>query len=147
MYNSADPPLILLVAGLFIGITSCTAFVVSLKQLLKEWSKNRSNRSNRQDACSTSTNLAKLRGVQVLLPFSGIALGICIFLASCLQVFAFSGIIAYGFSFPLTVLMAGLVWYQLTRLFNQLEQRGLRGIDLDDLSLGKIIPQQNTRDN
>ncbi|VXD22418.1 conserved membrane hypothetical protein [Planktothrix serta PCC 8927] len=136
MYNSADPPLLLLVVGLFIGITSCTAFVVSLKQLLKEWSKNRSTR-----------NLANLRGVQVVFPFSGIALGICIFLASCLQVFAFSGIIAYGFSFPLTVLMAGLVWYQLTRLFNQLEKRGLRGIDLDDLSLGKIIPQQNLRDN
>jgi hypothetical protein len=140
MYNSADPPLVLLVAGLFIGITSCTAFVVSLKQLLKEWSKN-----HRQDACST--NLANLQGVQVFFPFSGIALGICIFLASCLQVFAFSGIIAYGFSIPLTVLMAGLVWYQLTRLFNQLEERGLRGIDLDDLSLGKIIPQQNPPEN
>ncbi|MBD2485668.1 hypothetical protein [Planktothrix sp. FACHB-1365] len=136
MYNSADPPLLLLVAGLFIGITSCTAFVVTLKQLLKEWSKNRSTR-----------NLANLRGTQVFFPFSGVALGICIFLASCLQVFAFSGIIAYGFSIPLTVLMAGLVWYQLTRLFNQLEERGLRGIDLDDLSLGKIIPQQNPQDN
>jgi len=43
--------------------------------------------------------------------------------------------------------MAGLVWYQLTRLFNQLEQKGLRGIDLDDLSLGKIIPQQNPPEN
>ncbi|CAD5944439.1 hypothetical protein PCC9214_02144 [Planktothrix tepida] len=136
MYNSADPPLILLVAGLFIGITSCTAFVVTLKQLLKEWSKNRSTR-----------NLANLRGAQVFFPFSGVAVGICIFLASCLQVFAFSEIIAYGFSIPLTVLMAGLVWYQLTRLFNQLEEKGLRGIDLDDLSLGKIIPQQNPRDN
>ncbi|MBE9144118.1 hypothetical protein [Planktothrix mougeotii] len=142
MYNSADPPLLLLVAGLFIGITSCTAFVVTLKQLLKEWAKNR---IDRQDACST--NLANLRGAQVFFPFLGVAVGICIFLASCLQVFAFSGIIAYGFSIPLTVLMAGLVWYQLTRLFNQLEERGLRGIDLDDLSLGKIIPQQNLQDN
>jgi hypothetical protein len=136
MYNAADPPLVLLFAGLFIGITCCTAFVVTLKQLLKEWSKNRSTR-----------NLANLRGVQVLFPFVGVALGICIFLASCLQVFAFSELIAYTFSIPLTVLMAGLVWYQLTRLFNQMEQRGLRGIDLDDLSLGKIIPQQNPPQN
>ena len=136
MYNAADPPLVLLFAGLFIGITSCTAFVVTLQQLLKEWSKNRSTR-----------NLANLRGVQVLFTFVGVALGIRIFLASCLQVFAFSELIAYTFSIPLTVLMAGLVWYQLTRLFNQLEQRGLRGIDLDDLSLGKIIPQQNPPKN
>ncbi len=136
MYNSADPPLVLMFTGLFIGITSCTAFVVSLKQLLKAWSKNRS-----------TLNLANLQGVQVFFPFLGVGLGICIFLASCLEVFAFSGFIAYGFSLPLTVLMAGLVWYQLTRLFNQLEERGLRGIDLDDLSLGKIIPQQNLPEN
>jgi hypothetical protein len=64
-----------------------------------------------------------------------------------LEVFAFSESFAYGFSIPLTALMAGLVWYQLTRLFNQLEQKGLRGIDLDDLSLGKIIPQQNPPKN
>ncbi|CAC5343102.1 MULTISPECIES: hypothetical protein [Planktothrix] len=136
MYNSANPPLVLLLGGLFIGITCCTAFVVNLKQLLKEWSKNRSSR-----------NLANLRGFPILFPFLGIGLGICIFLASCLEVFAFSETFAYGFSIPLTALMAGLVWYQLTRLFNQLEQKGLRGIDLDDLSLGKIIPQQNPPEN
>lgn len=134
MYTYYDPPYFLLIAGLFIGITSCTAFVVSLKQLLKQWSKNRSSR-----------NIANLRGIQVFLPFLGVALGICIFLASCLQIFAFSALIAYSFSVPLTLAMAGLVWYQLTRLFMQLEQRGFKGINLDDLSLGKIIPQQNPR--
>ncbi|WP_413160755.1 hypothetical protein ACL6C3_19790 [Capilliphycus salinus ALCB114379] len=132
MYEMSDPPYVILALGLFAGITSCTAFITTLKQLLKEWSRSRSTRA-----------LAKLRGFQLLFPFCGIAIGICLFLASCLQVFTFSAFFSYSFSIPLTVLMAGLVWYQLTRLLIQLEQKGAKGIDLDDLSLGKIIPQSS----
>ncbi|ERT09097.1 hypothetical protein M595_0869 [Lyngbya aestuarii BL J] len=132
MYEISDPPYVILVVGLFAGITSCTAFITTLKQLLKEWSSSRSTRV-----------LANLRGFQLLLPYSGITVGICLFLASCLQVFTFSAMFSYSFSIPLTVLMAGLVWYQLTRLLIQLEQKGTKGIDLDDLSLGKMIPQKD----
>ncbi|MEL7037264.1 MAG: hypothetical protein AAFO04_16810 [Cyanobacteria bacterium J06592_8] len=136
MYEMSGPPYIILVVGLFAGITSCTAFITTLKQLLKEWSVSRSTRA-----------LANLRGFQLLLPFCGIAVGICLFLASCLQIFTFSYTFSYSFSIPLTLLMAGLVWYQLTRLLIQLEQKGAKGIDLDDLSLGKMIPQTNPPEN
>ncbi|MCG5060576.1 MAG: hypothetical protein KA714_22025 [Limnoraphis sp. WC205] len=132
MYEMSDPPYFVLVVGLFAGITSCTAFITTLKQLLKEWSSSRS-----------TSALANLRGFQLLFPFCGIAVGIALFLASCLQVFTFSAMFSYSFSIPLTVLMAGLVWYQLTRLLIQLEEKGVKGIDLDDLSLGKIIPQKD----
>lgn len=132
MYEVSQPPYFLLVAGLFIGIASCAAFITTLKALVEEWKSIRSSRV-----------FSQMRGVQLLLPFLGTAIGIGIFLASCLQVFAFSAEVAYGFSVPLTVLLAGLVWFQLSQLLNQLEKGGSKALNLDDLSLGRMIPQIN----
>lgn len=127
-----DPPYFLLAAGLWVGIICCIPFVATLKQLVKDWKVNKSSRA-----------IAQLRGFRMLAPYLGSGVGICVFLASCLQIFAISGAVAYALSVPVTIMMAGSVWFQFTRVLDQLEQRGSQGIDLDDLSLGKIIPQSN----
>ena len=119
-----EPPYFFLAASLAAGILCAFTFAVTLKQRVQEWKKNQSTRT-----------LANLRGIQLLLPFSGIAFGICGFLASCLQIFAFSSQMAYGFAVPLTALTAGLVWYQFTRVLYQLESKGAKNIDFDDLGL------------
>lgn len=134
MYDIPQPPYVLLGAGLLAGIISCVAFITTLKMLLKEWSKHRSSRT-----------LAQLRGLQIILPFTGISIGILFFLASCLQIFSFSPKISYAFSLVTTALTAGLVWFQFTQILYQLETKGSKGIDLDDLSLGQIIPQSSPR--
>ena len=127
-----EPPYFLLAAGLWVGIICCVPFVATLKQLVNDWKINKS-----------SSAIAQLRGFRMLAPYLACAVGICVFLASCLQIFAISSRVAYALSVPVTVMMAGSVWFQFTRVLDQLEQRGSQGIDLDDLSLGKIIPQSN----
>jgi hypothetical protein len=134
MYEMTEPPYFFLAASLVAGILCAFTFGVTLKQQVQAWKKNQSTRT-----------LANLKGIQLILPFSGIAFGICGFLASCLQIFAFSSKIAYGFAIPLTLLTAGLVWYQFSRVLYQLESKGAKNIDFDDLGLGKIIPQPQPR--
>jgi hypothetical protein len=119
-YYVQSPPYAVLCAGLLIAMTSGLAFQETLKQSVKDWSKNRSTRT-----------LATLRGIQIGLPFIGMGIGVCLFLASGLQIFAFPGMIAYGISFPLTVGGAWLVWFQLGKLLDQLERGGSKALDLD----------------
>ena len=120
MYNFPEPPYFLLIAGLFAGITSGAAFEATLKQKVQEWSKNRSSRT-----------LAQMKGFQLLVPFLGIAAGICVFLAAGLEVFGFPWWLSYSISLPLTLLIATLVWSQLGTLLAQLERGGSKALDLD----------------
>jgi hypothetical protein len=120
VYNFPEPPYFLLVFGLFVGITSGSAFEATLKQKVQEWSKNRSSRT-----------LAQMKGFQLVLPFVGIAAGICVFLAAGLAIFGFPTWLSYSVSLPLTLFIGLLVWSQLAKLLAQLERGGSRALDLD----------------
>ncbi|MCL1472599.1 hypothetical protein [Argonema antarcticum] len=120
MFVFPEPPYFFLLAGLLAGITSGLAFEASLKQLVQEWSISRSTRT-----------IAYLQGVQLQLPFLGICIGICIFLASGLEVFGFPTSLSYGVAIILTLLTGLLIWSQLSKLLVQLERGGSRSIDLD----------------
>nr|WP_275974285.1 hypothetical protein [Argonema galeatum] len=115
-----EPPYFFLLAGLLAGITSGLAFEATLKQLVQEWSISRSTRT-----------IAYLQGVQLQLPFLGICIGICIFLASGLEVFGFPTSLSYGVAIILTLFTGLLIWSQLSKLLVQLERGGSRSIDLD----------------
>jgi uncharacterized protein (DUF2062 family) len=121
-YFPADPPYFLLFAGLLAGIASGVAFETTLKNLVREWSKNRSTRT-----------LANLKGTQLFVPFLGISAGICIFLGSGLEVFGLPSKLSYALSLPMTVLIGWLVWYQLGQVLIQLERGGSQALDLDSL--------------
>ncbi len=107
-------------AGLLAGLASGLAFEATLKQLAREWSKNRSTRT-----------LAEMRGMQLQLPFLGMSIGICVFLSAGLEFFGFPAVLAYGVSLPLTLLTAFLVWRQLGKLLTQLERGGSSALNLD----------------
>lgn len=115
-----NPPYVLLIAGLLAAIVSGVAFEQMLKQSVKDWSLNRSTRT-----------LATLRGFSLGIPFIGICIGVCVFLASGIEIFGFPTMIAYTLSFVLTVMTAGLVWYQLGIILTQLERGGSKALDLD----------------
>ena len=123
MFFYPQPPYFFLVVGLLAGLTSGLAFEATLKQLMQEWSKTRSTRT-----------IAYLKGVQVQLPFLGICAGICVFLASGLQIFSFPSLLSYGIAIPLTVFTGLLVWSQLGKLLTQLERGGSQALDLDSLA-------------
>lgn len=120
MYYFPEPPYFLLAAGLFAGLTSGVAFEATLRQKVQEWSKNRSTRT-----------LAQMKGFQLLIPFLGIAAGICVFLAAGLEIFGFPSWLSYSVSLPLTLFIGFLVWSQLGKLLGQLERGGSKALDLD----------------
>jgi len=120
VYYYYSPPIILLVAGLLASLTSGLAFDATLRMSIREWSKNKSTRT-----------LAQARGLSLLLPFLGICGGVSFFLASGLQIFGFPSMLALAIALPLTLLIGGLVWFQLGQVLRQIEQGGSAALDLD----------------
>jgi hypothetical protein len=122
MYYFPEPPYILLVAGLLASLLSGVAFDALLKASVRDWSKNRSTRT-----------LATLQGITLLTPYLGICAGVCVFLASGVQLFGFPTRLAYAISLPLTLLIGWLIWSQLGKILIQLEKGGSKAIDLDSI--------------
>jgi membrane protein implicated in regulation of membrane protease activity len=75
-----------------------------------------------------------MKGVQLQMPFLGIGAGICVFLAAGLEIFGFPWWLSYSISLPLTLFISLLVWSQLGKLLNQLEQGGSKALDLDSIT-------------
>jgi hypothetical protein len=117
-----EPPYFLLIAGLLAGIASGRAFEVTLRQAVQSWSKSRSSRT-----------LQELQGLSLTLPFIGMACGICVFLASGLNIYGIPVQFSYIVSAILTVGTALLVWTQLRRLLMMLQEGGSKALDLDAL--------------
>ena len=120
MYYIPEPPYFLMIAGLLASIASGVAFEAVLKQSVREWSQNRSTRS-----------LSKMQGIELFLPFVGMVLGVCFFLASGVELFGFPTKLSYAVSVPLTLFIAWLIWKQLGVILVQLERGGSKAIDLD----------------
>lgn len=115
-----QPPYVILLVGLFASITCGYAFSTSLQQSVDEWNRNRSTRI-----------LASLRGLKLQVPYTGLCMGVCVFLASGIQIFGFSVKAAYGMGIPLTLLSGFLIWYQLGKILQAIETGGSQALDLD----------------
>ncbi|NEQ97697.1 MAG: hypothetical protein F6K30_13425 [Cyanothece sp. SIO2G6] len=113
-------PYVLLAAGFLASVASGFAFSETLKDAVKTWSDNKD-----------SISLPSVQNFRLLLPFLAVCVGVCVFLASGVQIFAFSATTAYAISLPLTLVGGLLLWYQLGRLLVQLEKGGSRALDLD----------------
>jgi hypothetical protein len=122
MYYLPQPPFFLLFVGFFVGVTCGLAFESTLKKKVSQWYQLRKQPKQKSDL----TGLSELQ-----IPFFGICIGICIFLASGLEIFIYSRIFSYALSLPLTLFIGGLVWTQLQNLILQLLQGGSKAIDLD----------------
>jgi hypothetical protein len=121
MYYIPEPPIGLLFFGFFIGVTCGLAFQATLKQQVMKWSK--------QGQEGIKADLSEMS--ILIVPFWGICVGICIFLAGGLEIFIYSRSISYVFAGTLTLLTAGLIWTQLKKLIVQLLEGGSRALDLD----------------
>jgi uncharacterized protein (DUF983 family) len=119
-YYSQDPPYIILFAGLFAGLACGAAFNGILRQSVKAWSADRKN-----------LRLEQSDNINLQLPFLGIGLGIVFFLSAGLEIFGFPQWLAYAIALPLTLLTAGLLWYQLKGVFKELDRGGSPALDLD----------------
>lgn len=118
-YFPSDPPFFLLFVGLFMGISCGAAFEATLKNKVKSWSQDREN-----------TRLSTIKGA-LKLTFSGIALGIGVFLTSGLAIFGFPNNLAAGIALPLTLFTTFFLWYQLNGVLKELDAGGSKALDLD----------------
>ncbi|NJK28136.1 MAG: hypothetical protein HC925_06070 [Coleofasciculaceae cyanobacterium SM2_3_26] len=116
----SDPPYFLVLAGLLAGILSGTAFEATLKQTVREWKQQ-----------AADATLKDFRSQALVLPFIGIGLGICLFLASGLQIFGFPANFAYAAAIPLTIASSWLVWWQLGKVLVMFYEGGSKALDLD----------------
>ena len=123
-YFPVNPPYFLMIAGLFVGVTSGLAFGEVLKQLVQAWGRDREN-----------VKLTNLNTVGLKLPYTTMIFGIGAFLGAGLQVFGFPEWFAWAVSLPLTLLTAGLVWWQLSNLMLQIETQGLESLDIDGMMM------------
>ncbi|MBE9115705.1 hypothetical protein IQ249_07345 [Lusitaniella coriacea LEGE 07157] len=120
MYGYPQPPFLLLVFGLFIGLTCGAAFEAILKQKVNTWSKNRSTQT-----------LDRLDEFPLIFSFFGICVGICLFLAAGLAIFALPFWLSFGISLFLTLFTARLIWSPLANVLIQIEKGGSKALDLD----------------
>lgn len=121
MYYMPEPPLGLLLFGFFIAVTCGLAFESTLKQQVNLWIKQ--GKKNKTMDMSVMSRLT--------LPFAGVCVGICLFLASGLEIFTYNRSLSYAISGTLTLLIGGLVWTQLQKLILQLLEGGSKALDLD----------------
>lgn len=121
MYYLPEPPLFLIFVGLMMGVTCGLAFEATLKDKVNLWRTQ-----------PPKTKQSQLDGISLLqIPFIGICVGICIFLAAGLEVFIYSRVFAYGLSLPMTLFIGGLIWSQLQKLILVLLEGGSKALDLD----------------
>jgi hypothetical protein len=121
MYYLPEPPYFLMFVGFFTGMTCGAAFEATLKQIVNTWYKSSAKPA---DLLDSST---------LLLPFLGICVGICVFLASGVEIFLMNRWVSYAIALPMTIFIGALVWTQLGKLLQQLQKGGSKAIDLDAL--------------
>jgi hypothetical protein len=123
MYYFPQPPFFVAIIGVFIAITSGAAFQNLLEQKLKK--------SYRDSKQSTSFKINSTQDPAIAVTFSGICLGVWVFLGGGLLVLGFGFIPAYGVALLLTLFTSGLVWDQINDVLQQLKEGGSKALELD----------------
>ncbi|ABG51719.1 MAG: hypothetical protein O4861_21260 [Trichodesmium sp. St16_bin4-tuft] len=111
MYNLPQPPYLLIAVGLLMSLSSGVVFARLIKKLVQDWSEN-----------PATCNIVTMRGLTLQIPYLGIASGALIFLSSSLQLFGFTNLVAYSICLPLTIGTGLVVWIQLTKILDKMEQ-------------------------
>ena len=124
-YYPLQPPYFLLLVGFLTALTSGLALSGTLKVIVQQWPDDKSNEK--------STNTRSFYK-QLLVPFIGITSGVCLFLASGLEIFGFPAELALGVGLPMSLLTCVFLWWQLGGLLDYVKSQGMQSLDLDSWS-------------
>ncbi len=119
-YYIHQPPFLIPILGIFIGIIFGSMFQTIITQKSTQW------REDPQQA-----DAYKLKDRNLILAYQGICLGTWIFLGGGFLLFGFSGITSFGFALILTIGTGGLFWQQMGEMFFEIKQNGVQILDLD----------------
>ena len=114
-----NPPYLLAGIGLAIAVLCGLTFSRLVQNRLEGWKQDR-------------LALLPLASRETMLPWSGLVLGVTLFLGGCLQVFGFGAGAALLVAFVLSVATAGALWRQLSQLMLQVQQGNFRAVDFDN---------------
>jgi hypothetical protein len=119
-YFPTDPPYFLFLASLLAGLICGKSFEMTLRHLVQGWSSHPS-----------ATVMLSLKGREIQVPYLGMGVSICVFMACGLEIFGFPAGLAYTVALPITVGITYFVWRQLGKLLVELEKGGSAAMDLD----------------
>jgi hypothetical protein len=114
-----NPPYLVAAAGLAIAVLCGLTFSRLVQNRLDGWKQDR-------------LPLLPLASAATMLPWSGLVVGVTLFLGGCLQVFGFGSGAALLVAFVLSVATAGALWRQLSQLMLQVQEGNFRAVDFDN---------------
>ena len=114
-----QPPYVLAGIGLAMGILCGLTFAKLVQNKLDGWKQDR-------------LALLPLGKFETNLPYTGIIVGITLFIGGSLQIFGFASGAALLVAFVLSMATAGALWVQLERLMTQVENGTFSAVDFDN---------------
>ena len=114
-----QPPYALAGIGLAMGILCGLTFAKLVQNKLDGWKQDR-------------LALLPLGNFETNLPYTGIIIGITLFIGGSLQIFGFASGAALLVAFVLSMATAGALWVQLERLMTQVENGTFSAVDFDN---------------
>ena len=114
-----QPPYVLAGIGLAMGILCGLTFAKLVQNKLDRWKQDR-------------LPLLPLGCFETNLPYTGIVVGITLFIGGSLQIFGFAAGAALLVAFILSIATAGALWVQLERLMQQVESGNFSAVDFDN---------------
>ncbi len=114
-----QPPYLLAGAGLAIAVLCGLTFARLVQDRLEGWKQDR-------------LALLPLGQLETTLPYTGLVIGVTLFIGGSLQVFGFAAGTALLVSFILSMLTAGALWVQLERLMQQVQDGTFSAVDFDN---------------
>ena len=114
-----QPPYVLAGIGLAMGILCGLTFTKLVQNKLDGWKQDR-------------LALLPLGNFETNLPYTGIVVGITLFIGGSLQIFGFASGAALLVAFVLSMATAGALWVQLERLMTQVENGTFSAVDFDN---------------
>ena len=114
-----QPPYVLAGIGLAMGILCGLTFAKLVQNKLDDWKQDR-------------LALLPLGNFETNLPYTGIIVGITLFIGGSLQIFGFASGAALLVAFVLSMATAGALWVQLERLMTQVENGTFSAVDFDN---------------
>ena len=115
----SQPPYLLAGLGLAIGVVCGLTFAQLVKDRLQGWKDDR-------------LPLLPLGRVETTMSYSGIIVGVTLFIGGSLQVFGFASGAALLVALLLSLLTGGALWTQLERLMTQVETGKFKAVDFDN---------------
>ncbi len=114
-----QPPYVLAGVGLAMGVLCGLTFARLVQDKLNGWKQDR-------------LALLPLGCFETNLSYTGIILGITLFIGGSLQIFGFAAGAAFLVALLLSLATAGALWVQLERLMSQVENGTFSAVDFDN---------------